>query len=69
MLAADKILSRLLVPIDMDNIDTGPGLSPHMPCLFTAGLLSWALSLGKGKYRNIHFSRKVLTRFSIQKYA
>jgi hypothetical protein len=23
--------------------------------------LSWALSLGKGKYRNIRFSRKVLT--------
>jgi hypothetical protein len=22
-----------------DNIDTGPGLSPYMPCLFTAGLL------------------------------
>jgi hypothetical protein len=40
-----------------------------MPCLFTAGLLSWALIIGKGKYRNIGFSRKVLTRFSIRKYA
>jgi hypothetical protein len=55
--------------IDMDNIDTGPGLSPYMPCLFTAGLLSWALSLGKGTDRNIRFSQKVLTRFSTQKYA
>jgi hypothetical protein len=38
-----------------------------MPCLFTAGLLSWALSIAKGKYRNIRFSQKVLTRFLIKK--
>jgi hypothetical protein len=44
-------------------IDKGPGLSPNMPCLFTAGLLSGALSHSRGNIEIYVFLEKYLHDF------